>query len=71
MALGKWSIYMNMKKMTLGAAPFSEQPHIDHYELLNTVSQGTFAKVRLTRHILIRTEVTVKVIHWWGSSKLF
>ncbi|TEA24677.1 hypothetical protein DBR06_SOUSAS6310054, partial [Sousa chinensis] len=35
---------------------------IDDYEILHTIGEGTFAKVKLARHILTGTQVAVKVI---------
>lgn len=31
----------------LAAISTNEEPDIDHYKLLNTIGQGSFAKVRL------------------------
>lgn len=39
-----------------------------HYELPNTIGQGSFGKLRLHQHILTHTEVAVKVTCRLGSS---
>uniref|UniRef100_A0A8C0I5R1 non-specific serine/threonine protein kinase n=1 Tax=Balaenoptera musculus TaxID=9771 RepID=A0A8C0I5R1_BALMU len=36
--------------------------HIDDFEILRTIGEGTFGKVKLARHILTGTQVAVKVI---------
>ncbi|KAF6344932.1 hypothetical protein mRhiFer1_010296 [Rhinolophus ferrumequinum] len=53
----------------LAAISTNEEPDIDHYKLLNTIGQGSFAKVRLARHSLMGTDVAVKVIHQQGSCR--
>ncbi|XP_011361609.1 serine/threonine-protein kinase MARK2-like [Pteropus vampyrus] len=53
------------------AAISDKEPHIGHYKLLNTIGEGSFAKVRLARHILTGTEVAVKVINRQGSYRPF
>ena len=55
----------------LAAISAVKEPHIGHYESLNTIGQENFTRVRLAWHILIRREVAVKIINWWGSSRLF
>ncbi|NIG59904.1 serine/threonine-protein kinase MARK2-like [Pontoporia blainvillei] len=35
---------------------------IEDYEILHTIGEGSFAKVKLARHIVTRTQVAVKVI---------
>lgn len=37
----------------LAAISSDKEPNIDHYKLLNTTGQGSFAKVRLVHHILM------------------
>ena len=50
------------------AATFSEeQPCVVCYELLHTIGKGTFAKVKLARHVPTGIEVAVKVIDRHGS----
>lgn len=44
--------------------------HIGHYELLKTMGQGGFTKVRLGLHILIGSEVAIRVVNQQGSSCL-
>lgn len=39
-----------------------KEPHLDHYELLYTIGQGSHAKVKLGRHLPTGTQVAVKVI---------
>lgn len=53
------------------AAISDKEPHIGHYKLLNTIGEGSFAKVRLARHILTGTEVAIKVINRHGSYRPF
>lgn len=45
----------------LAAISAKQESHVGHYQLLNTLGQGSFAKVRWGRHILVGTEVAVKV----------
>ncbi|XP_073410659.1 serine/threonine-protein kinase MARK2-like [Dendrobates tinctorius] len=39
-----------------------EQPHIGNYRLLKTIGKGSFAKVKLARHVLTGEEVAVKIL---------
>ncbi|KAI5942404.1 Serine/threonine-protein kinase MARK1 [Manis javanica] len=39
-----------------------EHPHIGNYRLQKTIGKGTFAKVKLARHVLTGREVAVKII---------
>ena len=55
----------------LAAISTDEQSHIGRYQLLNTIGEGSFAKVKLARHILTGTEVAVKVINGPGSYRPF
>ncbi|XP_039702935.1 serine/threonine-protein kinase MARK2-like [Pteropus medius] len=55
----------------LAAISSEEQPHVWCYELLNTIGEGSFAKVKLARHILTGIEVAVKVINRHGSYRPF
>ncbi|KAF6333358.1 hypothetical protein mRhiFer1_008129 [Rhinolophus ferrumequinum] len=50
----------------LTAVSPDEEPDIGHYKLLNTIGQGSFAKVSLNWHILMGSEVAVKVIQQQG-----
>uniref|UniRef100_A0A8C9KY13 non-specific serine/threonine protein kinase n=1 Tax=Phocoena sinus TaxID=42100 RepID=A0A8C9KY13_PHOSS len=49
-----------MEGLTANSADM--EAHIDDYEILHTIGEGTFAKVKLARHILTGTQVAVKVI---------
>uniref|UniRef100_A0A8C6BM18 non-specific serine/threonine protein kinase n=1 Tax=Monodon monoceros TaxID=40151 RepID=A0A8C6BM18_MONMO len=49
-----------MEGLTANSA--DKEAHIDDYEILHTIGEGTFAKVKLARHILTGTQVAVKVI---------
>lgn len=51
----------------LTASPSEEQPPVVCYELLHTIGEGTFAKVKLARHVQTGIEVAVKVIDRHGS----
>nr|KAF6506092.1 hypothetical protein HJG63_007929 [Rousettus aegyptiacus] len=53
------------------AAISDQERRIGHYKLLNTIGEGSFAKVRLARHILTETEVAVKVINRHGAYRPF
>ena len=55
----------------LAATPSEEQPRVVCYELLHTIGEGTFAKVKLARHILTGIEVAVKIIRWERSHRPF
>lgn len=44
--------------------------HNGHYKLLKTIGQGSFTKVRFGLHILIGSEVAIRVINQQGSSCL-
>ncbi|XP_059984548.1 serine/threonine-protein kinase MARK2-like [Lagenorhynchus albirostris] len=46
----------------LTASSADKEAHIDDYEILHTIGEGTFAKVKLARHTLTGTQVAVKVI---------
>lgn len=39
-----------------------EEVHTDNYEILHTIGEGNFSKVKLAWHILTGTEVANKVI---------
>lgn len=39
-----------------------KETHIDNYEILHTIDECRFAKVKLAWHILTGTEVAIKVI---------
>ncbi|XP_036089191.1 serine/threonine-protein kinase MARK2-like [Rousettus aegyptiacus] len=52
------------------ASPSDQVARIGHYELLDTIGHGSFAKVRLGRHIPTGTQVAVKVIRWQNTPKL-
>lgn len=42
----------------LAATSFAyKEPHLDHYELLYTIGQGSHAKVKLGRHLPTSTQV--------------
>uniref|UniRef100_A0A8C9B7Q0 non-specific serine/threonine protein kinase n=1 Tax=Phocoena sinus TaxID=42100 RepID=A0A8C9B7Q0_PHOSS len=49
-----------MEGLTANSA--DKEAPIDDYEILHTTGDGTFAKVKLARHILTGTQVAVKVI---------
>ena len=53
------------------AVPTGGEPQLGHYKLLNTIGLGSFAKVRLARHILPGTEAAVKAVNQQGSFGLF
>uniref|UniRef100_A0A8C0I554 non-specific serine/threonine protein kinase n=1 Tax=Balaenoptera musculus TaxID=9771 RepID=A0A8C0I554_BALMU len=46
----------------LTAKSAGKKAHIDDFEILHTIGEGTFGKVKLARHILTGTQVAVKVI---------
>ncbi|XP_061054264.1 serine/threonine-protein kinase MARK2-like [Eubalaena glacialis] len=46
----------------LTANSADKEAHIDDFEILHTIGEGTFGKVKLARHILTGTQVAVKVI---------
>ncbi|XP_036730200.1 serine/threonine-protein kinase MARK2-like [Balaenoptera musculus] len=46
----------------LTAKSAGKEAHIDDFEILHTIGEGTFGKVKLVRHILTGTQVAVKVI---------
>uniref|UniRef100_A0A8C0DVX3 non-specific serine/threonine protein kinase n=1 Tax=Balaenoptera musculus TaxID=9771 RepID=A0A8C0DVX3_BALMU len=46
----------------LTAKSAGKEAHIDDFEILHTIGEGTFGKVKLARHILTGTQVAVKVI---------
>lgn len=52
----------------LAAISTDDELCVSHYKLLNTISQGTFAKVEVAQHILTGIKVAVKVINQ-GSSR--
>ncbi|XP_036077461.1 serine/threonine-protein kinase MARK2-like [Rousettus aegyptiacus] len=47
------------------------EPRIGRYRLLNTIGEGSFAKVRLAQHLLTGTDVAVKVINRHGAYRPF
>uniref|UniRef100_A0A8C0CZJ8 non-specific serine/threonine protein kinase n=1 Tax=Balaenoptera musculus TaxID=9771 RepID=A0A8C0CZJ8_BALMU len=49
-----------MQGLTANSA--DKEVHIDDFEILRTIGEGTFGKVKLARHILTGTQVAVKVI---------
>nr|XP_058926890.1 serine/threonine-protein kinase MARK2-like [Kogia breviceps] len=49
-----------MQGLTANSA--AKEAHISDYEILHTIGKGSFAKVKLARHILTGTQVAVKVI---------
>lgn len=49
-----------MEGLTANSA--DKEAHIDEYEILHTIGEGSFAKVKLARHILTGTQVAVKII---------
>nr|XP_058935040.1 serine/threonine-protein kinase MARK2-like [Kogia breviceps] len=49
-----------MQGLTANCA--DKEAHIDDYEILHTIGEGSFAKVKLARHILTGRQVAVKVI---------
>lgn len=53
----------------LAAISTDKYHNIDHYKPLNTIGQGSFARVTLVRHVLTGTEVAVKAIHQQGSCR--
>ena len=46
----------------LTAKSAGKKAHIDDFQILHTIGEGTFGKVKLARHILTGTRVAVKVI---------
>nr|XP_058935646.1 MAP/microtubule affinity-regulating kinase 3-like [Kogia breviceps] len=52
-----------MQGLTANCA--DKEAHIDDYEILHTIGEGSFAKVKLARHILTGTQVAVKrgIVH--------
>ena len=53
------------------ATSTNEECHIGSYILLNTIREGSFAKIRLPQHILTGTEVAVKIMNTWDSFEVF
>nr|XP_058913550.1 serine/threonine-protein kinase MARK2-like [Kogia breviceps] len=49
-----------MQGLTANSA--AKEAHISDYEILHTIGEGSFAKVKLARHIVTGTQVAVKVI---------
>eukprot|EP00069_Balaena_mysticetus_P019966 bmy_12640T0 len=49
-----------MQGLTANSA--DKEAHIDDFEILRTIGEGTFGKVKLARHILTGTQVALKVI---------
>ncbi|KAJ8797901.1 hypothetical protein J1605_017103 [Eschrichtius robustus] len=49
-----------MQGLTANSA--DKEAHIDDFEILHTIGEGIFSKVKLARHILTGTQVAVKVI---------
>ena len=49
-----------MQGLTANSA--DKEAHIDDFEILHTIGEGIFNKVKLARHILTGTQVAVKVI---------
>ncbi|XP_059775205.1 serine/threonine-protein kinase MARK2-like [Balaenoptera ricei] len=49
-----------MQGLTANSA--DKEAHIDGFEILRTIGEGTFSKVKLARHILTGTQVALKVI---------
>ena len=46
----------------LTAKSAGKEAHTDDFQILHTIGEGTFGKVKLVRHILTGTQVAVKVI---------
>ena len=51
----------------LTATPPVREPRIGNYQLLHTLGEGAFAKVKLARHIPTGVEVAVKIIDRQGA----